>query len=53
MFQPIRPFVRWSRVEKRLARRKGGSKEVEAVMPKARFFVTEAMAEIGWVGMVG
>lgn len=47
MFHPIRPFVRWSRVENRLASKKGGSKEVEAVMPNARFLVTAAMAEMG------
>ena len=48
MFQPNLPPVRWSRVLKRLARRKGGSKEVEAVIAKARCCVTEAMAEIGF-----
>lgn len=47
IFQPIRPLVRWSRVEKRLARRKGGSKEVDAVIPNAKFFVTAAIADIG------
>lgn len=47
MFQPILPLVKWSSVENRFARRKGGSKEVDAVMPKARFFVTAAMAVIG------
>lgn len=52
MFQPMRPFVRWSNVEKRLARRKGGSKEVDAVMPKARFLVTAAIADMGMVGSV-
>ena len=30
----------WSKVEKRFASRKGGSNEVDAVIPKARFFVT-------------
>jgi len=48
MFQPIRPPVKWSSVEKRFARRKGGSKEVEAVIPKARFLVTAAMALMGY-----
>lgn len=48
MFQPILPWVKWSSVEKRLASRNGGSNEVEAVMPKARFFVTAAMAVIGF-----
>jgi len=40
MFQPIRPLVRWSSVENRLASRNGGSKVVLAVMPNARFLVT-------------
>lgn len=48
-FQPIRPFVKWSSVEKRFASKKGCSKEVEAVMPKARFLVTAAMALIGFI----
>ena len=39
-YQPIRPLVRWSSVEKRLARRNGGSKVVLAVIPNANFFVT-------------
>ena len=47
MFQPMRPRVKWSRVENRLASRNGGSNEVDAVMPKARFFVTAAIALIG------
>lgn len=47
MFQPMRPLVMWSRVERRLARRKGGSNEVDAVMAKVRFLVTAAMAEMG------
>jgi hypothetical protein len=47
MFHPKRPPVRWSRVENRLARRNGGSKEVDAVIANERFFVTAAMAEIG------
>ena len=36
----MRPFVTWSKVEKRFASRNGGSNEVDAVMPKARFVVT-------------
>ena len=48
MFQAILPSVRWSNVENRLARRNGGSKLVDAVMPKVRFFVTAAIAEIGY-----
>jgi hypothetical protein len=36
----MRPFVTWSKVEKRFASRNGGSKEVDAVIPKASFFVT-------------
>lgn len=47
MFQPNRPFVKWSRVENRLAKRKGCSKEVEAVIAKDKFLVTAAIAEIG------
>ena len=47
MFHPMRPFAMWSRVEKRLASRNGASKDVDAVMPKERFLVTAAMAEIG------
>ena len=47
MFHPMRPLVKWSRVEKRFASKKGGSKEVDAVMPKARCLVTAAMAEMG------
>lgn len=47
MFHPMRPLVRWSSVEKRFARRNGGSKEVDAVIPNARFLVTAAMAEMG------
>ena len=30
----------WSKVEKRFASRKGGSNEVDAVIPKAKFVVT-------------
>ena len=48
MFQPIRPFVRWSRVENRLASRKGGSKEVDAVIPNASLLVTAAIALMGY-----
>jgi hypothetical protein len=33
MFQPSRPLVKWSNVEKRLASKKGCSNEVDAVMP--------------------
>ncbi len=47
MFQPMRPLVRWSKVENRLASKKGGSNEVEAVIPKAKFLVTAAVAEMG------
>ena len=47
MFQPARPFVRWSSVENLLARENGGSKDIEAVTPKAIFFVTVAIAEMG------
>ena len=47
IFHPNRPSVRWSRVENRFARRKGGSKDVEAVIANARFLVTAAIAEIG------
>jgi hypothetical protein len=39
-YHPIRPPVRWSRVEKRLASKNGGSNEVLAVIPNAKFFVT-------------
>ena len=39
-FHPTRPLVRWSRVENRFASRKGGSNDVDAVIPNARFFVT-------------
>lgn len=49
MFQPMRPRVKWSRVENRFASKKGGSKDVDAVMPKARFLVTAAIAEIGYI----
>jgi hypothetical protein len=53
----MRPFVTWSRVEKRFASRNGGSKEVDAVMPKANFFVTYkakiASQHIGLVIMLG
>lgn len=49
IFQPKRPFVRWSRVEKRLARRKGGSNEVDAVIPNVRFLVTAAIADSGYI----
>jgi hypothetical protein len=48
IFQPIRPLVRWSNVDQRLAIRNGASNEVEAVMPNARFWVTAAIAEIGY-----
>lgn len=48
MFHPKRPPVRWSSVENLLARRNGGSKDVEAVMAKERFLVTAAMALIGY-----
>lgn len=51
MFQPIRPWVKWSNVENRFASRKGGSKDVDAVIPKARFLVTAAIAEIGCFSM--
>ena len=37
---PMRPFVTWSKVEKRFASRKGGSNEVDAVIPKAKLVVT-------------
>lgn len=36
----MRPFVTWSKVENRFASRKGGSNEVDAVIPKAKFVVT-------------
>jgi hypothetical protein len=36
-------------VEKRFAKRKGGSNVVLAVMPKERRFVTAAIAEIGYI----
>jgi hypothetical protein len=39
----MRPFVTWSKVEKRFASRNGGSNEVDAVIPKARFVVTYNM----------
>ena len=45
-FQAILPFVRWSKVEKRLASRKGGSYVVDAVTPNESDFVTEAIAAI-------
>lgn len=48
IFQPTRPFVKWSSVEKRFASRKGCSDEVEAVMPKAKFLVTAAIAVMGF-----
>jgi len=51
-YLPILPLVKWSNEEKRFARRKGGSKDVEAVMAKDRFFVTAAMALMGIVGSV-
>jgi hypothetical protein len=47
MFQPIRPLVKRPSVLKRLANRKGGSKDVEAVIPNARLLVTAAIAVIG------
>ena len=47
IFQPIRPFVKWSNVEKRFAAKNGGSKDVDEVIPNARFLVTAAMADIG------
>lgn len=47
MFQPTRPCVKWSKVENRLASKNGGSKDVEAVIPKAKFLVTAAIAEMG------
>lgn len=50
MFQATRPLVRWSSVDKRLARRNGGSKDVDAVTPKVKFLVTAAMADIGYQG---
>lgn len=50
MFHPTRPLVKWSKVENRLASRNGGSKDVDAVIPKARFLVTAAMAEMGLKG---
>jgi hypothetical protein len=50
IFQPNRPPVRWSSVEKRLANKKGGSNEVEEVIAKDRFLVTAAMAEMGFDG---
>jgi hypothetical protein len=49
---PMRPFVTWSKVENRFASRKGGSNEVDAVIPKAKLVVTAAIAEIGMVGSV-
>ena len=39
-FHPTRPLVRWSSVENRFASRNGGSNDVDAVIPNARFFVT-------------
>jgi hypothetical protein len=48
MFQPNRPWVKWSSDENLFARRKGGSKVVDAVMAKLRFFVTAAIAVIGY-----
>lgn len=47
MFHPILPFVRWSKVENRFASRKGGSNDVDAVIPKASLLVTAAIALIG------
>lgn len=49
---PMRPLVMWSKVEKRFASKKGGSNDVEAVIPNARFVVTAAIAEMGIVGSV-
>ena len=48
MFQPKRPWVKWSKVENLLASKKGGSNEVDAVMAKLKFLVTAAMAVMGW-----
>ena len=47
MFQPIRPLVKWSSVEKRFASKNGCSNVVDEVIPKARFFVTAAIAVTG------
>jgi hypothetical protein len=44
MFQPNRPFVRWSRVDARRAKANGGSYVVENVAAKPRCSVTAAMA---------
>ena len=52
IFQPIRPWVKWSNDEKRFASKNGGSKDVDAVIPNARFFVTAAIADMGIVGSV-
>lgn len=52
MFHPIRPSVRWSRVEKRLATIKGLSKLVDVVIANERFLVTAAIAEIGILGSI-
>lgn len=48
IFQPNRPWVKWSRLENLFARRNGGSKDVEAVIAKLKFLVTAAMAEMGF-----
>ena len=45
MFQPTRPFVRWSSVLSRRAHANGGSYVVENVMPKPRCRVTVAIAD--------
>lgn len=49
IFHPIRPLVKWSNEENRLARRNGGSKEVDAVMANDRFLVTAAIALMGFI----
>ena len=43
MFQPTRPLVWWSAVDRRRAKVYGCSKEVEAVMPMPRCSVTIAI----------
>jgi len=44
MFHPIRPLVRWSRVDIRRANANGGSYVVENVTPKPSRSVTAAIA---------
>jgi hypothetical protein len=49
-FQPMRPSVRWSRVDMRRANGYGCSNPVPVVRPKPRCSVTRAIAETSSIG---